>query len=168
MEVLILVVFVALVVGAVVWNRRNAAAAEEGVLFHVDESPDMVAQAIERAYCQGAKAKMKTAIGRVTVVKQGPRVFRTETKVGDFGGIAVEESRGTGSGCAVRAQTTTLYVGSHPMSHGRSGGIWGLASGLTHVIYKMLGITPNASRMKRFQRRIESQIAKQLRKGARA
>jgi hypothetical protein len=149
---------VAALVGAVVWNKRNASAAMDGVAFVLPASPTEVAAAIASAFNVGAAAKLKGMIEGVRVLGSG-QSFRYESRIGDVGRL---ELNANGGGTEVRAATTQLYVGTHPRSHSRGGGLWSTASALAHGIYKVLGVTPGAARMKRFQRRLEARVAKQL------
>jgi hypothetical protein len=165
MGVVIVVLVIGALVGAVVWNHRNAALAMAGQQFHVADGTDAVTRAIGDAYCGGAKATMKALVSRLTVTPAGPSSFRVTSKIGDAGHINVRP--GPKGGSTVEASTDELYVGSHPMTHSRRPGLWGLSSALTHVIYKAVGITPNAARMKRFQRGIERQVNIRLRRQSR-
>lgn len=160
MGTLVVILIVVALIGATIWNKRTAAAAMEGVRFQVDASAETVAGAIVRAFNLGAGAKLKSALGGIRVERTGDE-FRFATKIGDVGVIRLAES---GAVTVVDAMTTELYVGSHPKGHSRSNGIWGFATAMTHRIYQLIGITPSAGKMKRFQLRLEGTISKQLRK----
>lgn len=164
METVVAIVIIAAIVGGVVWNKRNASAAMAGVEFSVPATPAEVSAAIHGAFNVGAGAKLKSAFGGIRVRGSG-NSYRFESKIGDTGRIQLSSN---GNGTKVSAVTDELYVGSHPKSHSRNGGIWGLASAMTHGIYKLLGITPGAAKMKRFQLGLETKLAKQLRKSAAA
>jgi len=164
MEAFIVILVIAAIVGAIVWNKRNAAAAMDGVEFHVPASPDEVASAIYGAFKVGAGAKLRSLVSGVRLSGAGDG-FTFESKIGDVGRIELSPN---GGGTTVRAVTDELYVGSHPTTHSRGRGYWAMASALTHGIYKMIGITPGAAKMKRFQLGLEGKIATQLRKATRA
>ena len=164
MEALIGLLALAAIIGAIMWNKRNAAAAMEGVSFHVPAPPGEVSSAIKGSFNVGAAAKLKSIVGGIRV-GGGGQSFRFESKIGDIGRIQLSED---GQKTKVFAVTDELYVGSHPKAHSRGRGLWATASALTHVIYKLLGITPGAAKMKRFQAGLEAKIAKQLRKAARS
>jgi hypothetical protein len=164
METLIGILVVAAIVGAVVWNKRNAAAAMDGVEFHVPASLNEVAAAIYGAFNVGAGAKLRSLVSGVRLSGAG-NGFAFESKIGDVGRIELSPN---GGGTTVRAVTDELYVGSHPTTHSRGRGYWALATALTHGIYKLLGITPGAAKIKRFQLGLEGKIATQLRKAARS
>jgi hypothetical protein len=162
MGTVVAILIVAAIVGAVVWNKRNAGAAMAGVEFSVPATPAEVSAAIHSAFNVGAGAKLKNAFSGIRVGGSG-NSYRFESKIGDTGRIQLAAN---GGGTKVSAATDELYVGSHPKSHSRSSGIWGLATAMTHGIYKLLGVTPGAAKMKRFQHGLESKVAKQLRKSA--
>jgi hypothetical protein len=163
MGALITVLAIAAVIGAVVWNHKNQSEAMAGHAFEVASPVDVVAGAIRAAYCGGARAALKGFIGRVAVTPNGGSTFRTSTKIGDVGLIEVRSTR---NGSQVRAHTTELTIGSHPMTYSNRSSLWGFSSRLTHVVYKVLGISVNAARMKRFQRSVERQVSRQLRRSA--
>ena len=165
METFIGILVVAALVGAVVWNKRNAAAAMTGVEFHVPASPDEVAGAIYGAFNVGSGAKLRSLVSGVRLSGGGGNTFRFESKIGDVGRIELSPD---GGGTTVQAVTDELYVGSHPTTHSRGRGYWAFGSAMTHAIFKMLGITPNAAKMKRFQLGLEGKIATQLRKATRS
>ena len=164
METFIGILVIAAIVGAIVWNKRNAAAAMAGVEFHVPASLDEVSAAIYSSFNVGAGAKLRSLVSGVRL-SGGGNTFAFESKLGDMGRIELSPDVG---GTTVQAATEALYVGSHPASHSRGRGYWALASALTHGIYKMIGITPGAAKMKRFQLGLEGKIATQLRKATRA
>lgn len=152
------ILIVAALIGMVVWNHKNAEAAMNGVEFGTAQSPHEVCAAISAAYCGGAKAKAKSVLSGVKVQPLAGSAFALSTKIGDEGRIEVLQ--GQGSGAVVRAAATSLYVGSHPKGHFKSGWL-GLSARIGHGIYKVLGITPNAAKMKRFVNGIEGRVAKQ-------
>lgn len=164
MGTVIAILIVVAIVGGVVWNKRNAAAAMAGVEFSLPGAPAEVSAAIHSAFNVGAGAKLKNAFSGIRVGGSG-NSYRFESKIGDVGRIQIASS---GAGTKVSAATDELYVGSHPRSHSRSNGIWGLASAMTHGIYKLLGVTPGAARMKRFKLGLEGKVSKQLRMSAAA
>ena len=164
MEALIAILVVAAIIGAIVWNKRNAAAAMAGVEFHVPASPTDVSAAINSAFNVGAGAKLRSLVGGIRL-RGGGSLFRFESKVGDVGRIELTPN---GNGTNVRAVTDELYVGSHPSTHSRGRGYWALASALTQAIYRAIGVTPGAAKMKRFQWGLESKVAAQLRKSTRS
>jgi hypothetical protein len=163
MGTLIAVLAIAAVIGAVVWNHKNQSEAMEGHAFDVASPADVVVGAIAAAYCRGARAAVKGFVSRVGVTPNGGSAFRTSTKIGDVGLIEV---RPTQNGSHVHAHTTELSIGSHPMTYSTRSSLWGLSSRLTHVIHRILGISVNAARMKRFQRSVERQVNRQLRRSA--
>ena len=164
MEALIGILVVAAIIGAIVWNKRNAAAAMAGVEFHVPDSPTGVSAAINGAFNVGASAKLRSLVGGIRL-SGGGNLFRFESKIGDVGRIELSPN---GSGTTVQAVTDELYVGSHPMTHSRGRGLWATASALTHGIYKLIGVTPGAAKMKRSQLGLEGKIARQLGKATRS
>ena len=160
MEGLLGVLVIAALIGAVVWNHKNAEAALDGVEFSTPHSPATIVTTIAAAYCGGAKARAKSLLSGCTVTQTSPTSFRLETKIGDIGQIDVRQHEE--SGAVIAAYTTELYVGSHPVTHFRKG-FAGLAADINHRLYKLLGISPNAAKMKRFQVALEGRIARQLR-----
>lgn len=154
---------VAAVVGAIYWNKRNASAATAGVEFHVPTSVAAVAAAIDGAYNVGAGAKLKSFAQGIRVTGGGGS-FRFESRIGDTGRITLAPD---GNGTRVRAATESLHVGHHPRFVSQRHSWYGAGSRLTDVTYTILGITPNAAKMKRFQEGIEAKVAKQLRKASR-
>lgn len=161
MEALILIVLIAAAIGIVMWNHSEARAAMRGTEFRVDASPPNVVRAIEESYCSGMKASAKSVLSRVQVRQVDPTAFRTETKIGDVGRIAVEPDGGGGS--RVVADVQELYIGTHPTTHWR-GYFYGFVAAMAHRLYVALDMAPNASRMKRFQQGIERKVVKRLRK----
>lgn len=159
MEVVVGFLIVAALVGGVALNHKSSNAAMAGVEFSLSAPPGAVAAAVNAAYCGGAKAKAKAFIGGVTVRPLANSAFLFDTKIGDTGRIEVRP--GHGSGSTVRACATELYVGSHPKGHFRSG-LMGFSARIVHGIYKLLGISPNASKVKRFQRGLEGKVSRQL------
>lgn len=163
MEGLLMVAAVAAVVGAVMWNHKNQAHARAGHRFEVPAPPDAVTLAIGNAYCSGGRAAVKGLVTRVRVTPSGPSDFRVSTKIGDGGRIEVRPSR---SGSVVHAYATELHIGGHPMTVSQRSSLWGLASRLGDLLYTVLGISVNAARMKHFQRRVENQVGRQLRRAS--
>jgi hypothetical protein len=164
MEALIWILVIAAIIGAIVWNKRNAAAAMTGVEFHVPASPSEVSAAIHSAFRVGAGGMLRRFVAGVRLTGGG-NLFRFESKIGDVGRVELSPN---GGGTNVRAVTDELYVGSHPTTHSRGRGLWAMATAVTHGIYKMIGVTPGAVKMKRFQLGLEGRIAAQLRKAARS
>jgi hypothetical protein len=162
---LIAVLAIAAAIGAVVWNHKNQSDAMEGHAFEIPSPTNAVVGAITAAYCSGARAAVKGFISRITVTPNGGSTFRTSTKIGDVGLIEVRPSQ---NGSQVHAHTTELTIGGHPMAYSTRSSLWGFSSRLAHVIYKILGISVNAARMKRFQRSVERQVNRQLRRSATA
>jgi hypothetical protein len=163
MGVLIALLAIAAVIGAVAWNHKNQSEAMDGHEFPVASPANAVMGAISAAYCGGARAALKGFISRVSVTPNGASSFRTSTKIGDVGLIEVCSAQ---RGSKVHAHTTELHIGGHPMAYSDRSTLWGLSSRLSHVIYRMLGISVNAARMKRFQRGVEKQVNRQLRRTA--
>lgn len=161
MGALIVLLAIAAVIGAVVWNHKNQSEAMAGHEFEVASPANVVVAAITAAYCGGTRAALKGFITRVSVTPNGASTFRTSTKIGDAGLIEV---RPTQNGSHVHAHTTELHVGGHPMTYSNRSTLWGLSSRLAHVIYRILGISVNAARMKRLQRSVENQVNRQLRR----
>ena len=165
MGTFIVILIIAAIVGGVVWNRRNSAEAMSGVEFTAPGTPDVVAGALRNAYCGGAKATAKSMFSGVKVTAVSGSSFRVDTRLGDVAQIDV---RSSGNGASfVKAQTNELYVGSHPAGHFRKGAM-GISAGIVHGLYKMCGISPSASRLKRFQRGIEGRLARELQRSPRA
>jgi hypothetical protein len=154
---------VAAVFGMVVWNHKNAEEALEGIEFELREKPDQVIAALHNALCGGTKARVKSMVSGLKVTPTGHGKFHFESRIGDEGEIEVRSSREFGT--VVKAYTTELYVGTHPSSHFKSG-FYHLAARMAHFIYKLLGIAPNAARMKRFQLALQDKVARQLYKSA--
>jgi hypothetical protein len=157
MGTFLLLLVIAAIAGGIYWNRQTSAAASAGVVFEVTRPPDAVADAIEAVLCQGGLTRMKNGLVGVRVRRSGRWRFVYESRLGDEGHIAIEPSGQGGS--TVRANSTALYVGSHPSSHFRSG-IAGFAAIITHRTFTLAGISPGAARMKRFQTGLERQIRK--------
>ena len=160
MEFLIVVLVVAVIGGGAYWNHQNQAAAFAGVEFHVDAPPSVVHDAVRSAYCAGAKAMLKSMVSRMTVTPSGAHAFLTQSSIGDAGTIEIFAQD---SGTAVRARATELYVGSPPSQHFRSGFL-GIGARITHGFCKMLGLAPNAAKMKRFHAGVERKVDAAMRK----
>jgi hypothetical protein len=159
MTIFVILLIIAAMVGGVVLNHRNKSTAAQGVEFHLPEPPQEVATAIAALYCQGAKAGLRSVVSRISVTRVGQTGFNFSTKIGDEGQIEVHP--GSGSGSVVRASTSSLYVGSHPMSHYRNGSL-AIGAAITNALYRMLGIAPYAAKMKRFQNGLEGKVARQV------
>src|SRR5688572_8995639 len=114
MSTLVVLLAIAAVIGAVVWNHRNQGVAMGGYEFDVPSPPREVVGAISAAYCGGARAALKGFISRVGVAPNGGSTFRTSTKIGDAGLIEVHP---TDQGSRVHAHTTELAIGTHPMTY---------------------------------------------------
>ena len=69
MEALIEIVVVAAIIGAIVWNKQNAAAAMVGVEFHVPASPNEVSAAIHGAFNVCAGAKLRSLVGGIRLTE---------------------------------------------------------------------------------------------------
>jgi hypothetical protein len=162
MEIVVLLLIVAVFVGAAWWNKRNSALAREGVEFAVDAVPAVVARSVHDVYCGGVKAATKSLLSGVTVTDAGNGTFRVLSRLGDQ---AVIEVIPNATGSTVRARTTQLYVGTPPALHGK-GGLYGLSSVIMHRIYVAIGISPYAARMKRLQQGVEDRVHKGLRRMA--
>jgi hypothetical protein len=160
MEFLIVVVIIAVIGGGAYWNHQNSAAAFAGVEFHVDAPPSVVHQAIMASYCGGAKAMLKSLVSRMTVTPSGAHAFRTQSSIGDAGIIEIFAQ---GSGTTVRARATELYVGSPPSQHFRSGFL-GIGARITHGLCTLLGVSPNAAKVKRFHAGVERKVTAAMRK----
>src|SRR4051794_17063271 len=109
LSTLLLILIIAALAGGVVWNKRNAAAAMEGVRFRVATSPQVVAVALRDAHCSGARAAARSAVSGIRVTQTDTASFRVESRFGDLGTIEVAPD---GSGAVVSARTHELYVGS--------------------------------------------------------
>lgn len=157
MGALVVILLIAALVGGVVWNHRNKAAALEGVEFHLPDPPQAVTAAITALYCQGVRAVAKSAFSRVSVTPVGPGGFNFSTKKGDQGQIEVHPH---GAGSIVRARTSLLYLGGtrDPAS---SSGMMALGAAITHLACVALRVSPYAANMKRFQGGLEHRIVKQ-------
>ncbi len=160
MEIAVLLLVVAVFVGAALWNKRNSSLAREGVEFRVEAPPEAVVRAVRDAHCGGVKAATKSLLSGVTVTETGDGTFQVRSRLGDQ---AVIEVASTATGSTVRSYSTDLYVGSPPALHGR-GGLYGLGSAITHRIYVAIGICPYAARMKRLQQGVEGRVQKGLRR----
>ena len=159
MQVVVVILIVLACAAAVAWNKRNAAMALAGVEFTVPVDPARVGRAVQECYCTGVRAKAKAVIGGFAVTQVAPTRYRVQTKLGDVGEIVV--SSRAGNGVIVTARTTELYVGSHPASHFRTG-LWNVAARTAHGWYKLLGVTPGAADMKRFQNSMERRLLRKL------
>jgi hypothetical protein len=96
----------------------------------------------------------------MTVTPSGAGSFLTRSSIGDAGSIDVF---GDGGSSTVRARTTSLYIGAPPATRGKTG-FYGLASLIMHNVYTVLGVAPNAAKMKRFHAGVERKVSAQLRK----
>ncbi|HEY8524052.1 MAG TPA: hypothetical protein VIL48_03750 [Acidimicrobiales bacterium] len=164
MVAVIAVLVVGVLVAAVLWNRRNAARAMAGERFELDHSVDEVSRALAEAYCSGGNAALNGFARRFTVAPVKASSFRVTSAIGDVGHIRVRPS--PGGGTVVEASTDELYIGRQPMVRPRRPGPWALSNAVVHVTYRALGITPNAGRMKRFQRSVGRHLTHQLERHA--
>jgi hypothetical protein len=153
MGVFILIVIVAGIAGGVYWNHRNAARAFGGVSFVVAYPPSAVADAVQRAHNEGGVAAIRSFIGGVKIQPLGPTSFATGTSMGDSGEISISRDP---AGSLVTARALDLYVGSHPKTHHLR------FSAFTHGLYTLLGIRPNAAKVRRWQEGLERRINKSL------
>lgn len=160
MEIFVLMVVVLALLGAIVWNKRNAALAEEGVQFRVAAPPEAVSRAVQNGHSGSVRAAAQRLLSGVTVTDVGGGSFRTDSRFGDHGVI---EIRPDASGSTVHARTVELYRGSPPSLLGR-GGLFGLGALIVHRVYVLIGICPSAARMKRMQQGIEGRVLKELRR----
>jgi hypothetical protein len=158
MAIVVVLLIIAAIVGAVIWNHQNANKAIAGVSFAVPQSVGEVAAAIEATYCIGAKAKLKSGMLGVRVAPTGPASFNYGTKLGDVGDIRIEATPGQ---TIVTAATSKLHVGSGVKMRPRSP-LFALSYAITRSIARMLGITPGAVKMKRFQNRLENNVARRV------
>lgn len=158
MGTLIAVMVVFAIIGAVVWNKANASAAMAGVEFYTPAPPAAVSTAVFNAHNVGAGAKLKAFALGIRVTGSG-NSYRFESKIGDVGHIRLTAD---GVGTRVLTAAEVLYVGAPPKSISQRSSLWGFSSRLSHQIYRLLGITPNAAKMKRFQRGLERRISRQL------
>lgn len=158
MEIFWLLLIVAAVFGGLMWNKRNTAAAIQGVRFTLPHPPQIVSSAVRDAHCGGAWAATRSAISGVRVSPSGPDSFHVESRFGDVATIEVQPAA---QGSLIRARAAELYVGSPPKTQFRRG-IMGLSAAIMHGIFVMLGVRPGAARLARFQRGIEGRTVRQL------
>jgi hypothetical protein len=160
-EILIMIVVVGGLIAGVWQNHTAAEAAREGIEFMVPAEAVAVRAAISSAYTRGAKSKvLSVATGiRCTPTNDG---LRYDTKTGDAGRVVV---RAGSSGTAVRASASTLFVG-HPAILRDHRGIWAISVLICHGIFRMLGLAPNAAKVKRFHAGLERRLLKELAKAA--
>ena len=161
MTVLIVILVIAAIVGGVWLNHQNAAKALEGVSFVVPQPPSVVVSALHRTHNQGAAAKLKGAFSGVSVTPLGGTSFATASKGGDQGEISVSTDS---NGSLVSARALSLHVGVPLRQLNHRGGIWGLSVRISHVVYKLLGITPTSAKFKRWQNGLEGRITKAVAK----
>ncbi|MEU4294987.1 hypothetical protein AB0E63_42760 [Kribbella sp. NPDC026596] len=163
MGIIVVLAVIAFLVGGVWWNHRTKAAAFAGIGFEVPLPPQQVVAVVSGIYCQGATAALRNTFLGVTVRRTGPMEFVFDTKLGDSGAIRIDAAGERGS--TVEAETTVLHIGGKLLSDSGSP-IWVMSKALTNLIYRMLGVAPNAARMKRFQygleRKVTTQIHRQL------
>jgi hypothetical protein len=159
MGVLIVILLVAAAVGGVIWNKRNAAEAMAGVEFSVAASQAEVVAGLREAYCGGATAGLRSLATGVRVVPSGAGELRYETKAGDVGRIRVS---GGGSQTIVTASTENLFVGNTVALKNHKPSLYSTAVALTHGLLTLLGVTPNAAKMKRFQNGLAPKLAKRF------
>ena len=158
METVIAVLVVVAVVDAILRNRSIAIAAMAGVEFHVPAPPAAVARAVHAAHNVGVAAQLKAFVVGIRVTGNGSS-FRFESRIGDTGRIEVIPE---GDGTLVRAATEVLYLGAHPRTFSPRAGLWGFPPRPGHLVYTVLGIAPNATKMLRFQRTLERRITSRL------
>jgi hypothetical protein len=163
-EILLIVLVIAALVGAVLWNKRNAAAATEGVRFTVAAPPQVVTDALRDAHCGEAKAMTRSALSGIRVTPVSPTSFRADSRLGDVASIEVQPH---GGGSLVTASADELYVGSPPSVQFRSG-VMGLLAAVMHRVNTVLGVSPGAAGLKRFQNGHEGRINRQLQRSARS
>jgi hypothetical protein len=159
---LVVVLILAALIGGVVWNHKNKEAAAAGVDFALRRSGPEVAAAVERAFCSGAKAKVKTMVFGVTVVPMGRGHYRLESKIGDSGTLQVTDQGGGST--HVHAHTDELYIGMPPKGQFKNGWL-GVSARIMHRVYTLLGLAPNAAKMKRFQLNLENRLSRELGRG---
>ncbi len=161
MEIFVMILIIAALVGGVWWNRQNASKAMQGVSFVLPYPPSAVAAAIGRAHNQGAMAALRGTFGGMSVSALGPSGFATNSKIGDSGEIAISRDA---AGCLVTARALNLYVGIPPQQLNHNGGIWGMSVNITHAVYRMLGVTPGSAKVKRWQNGLEGRLNKAIAK----
>lgn len=159
MEIVVLVLIAGGMIAWVTSNHRSSALLLEGLEFTLPADERSVTAALHAGYCQGAKAKVVAlAAGvKVTAAADG---LRYETKVGDAGQVVV---RGAGSESVVRVRSTELFVG-HPYAIRPHRGLVAASVAINNALFKVLGIVPNAGRLKGFHAGIEGRVGKQLAK----
>lgn len=158
MEIVVVIVVIGGLIGAVLWNHRTKAAAFAGTDFGVPMPPDEVASIVAGIYCRGAGAALRTTFAGVTVRRTSATDFVFETKLGDSGRIRIVAETG---GSFVVAETTVLHIGGTLLS-GDGSAIWVMSKALTNLIYRALGLAPNAARMVRFQRGVRRKVGHQV------
>jgi hypothetical protein len=152
---LILILFVAALVAAVVINRRSSDAARTGVEFDVVGSVADVRQAISIAYCTGAKAQARAFAGGVKVTATGVSTFEGRTRAGDLTEISIVPVDDRLS--RVEARATVLFVGAYTKVRFR--GTYGRISfAMVNGFCKLFGIAPLAGKVKRFQNGVQPRI----------
>ena len=163
MEILVLILIVGAMVAGVLNNHKNSALVLEGLEFAVAADARAVTSALHAGYCQGAKAKVVTMAFGVKVTPTADGLLY-DTKVGDIGQVVV---RGAGSESVVRVHASDLFVG-HPWAIRPHRGLVALSVAISHGICRMLGVVPNAARLKRLHAAMEGRVNKQLAKAAAA
>lgn len=155
MGILIVILVIAACVGGVFWNHYNAARAAEGVSFVVGQPPSVVEAAVQRTFNAGAVAALRGSVSGISVTSIGPGAFGFSSSIGDSGEISVS---GDPAGSIVTARCLNFYIGSHPKSHNLR------FAGLVDGIYTMLGLAPNAAKLKRWLGRLESRVNRSIAK----
>lgn len=160
MGTLVVILIVAALAAGVWWNHRNAAAAREGVGFAVPFPPSAVAAAIDLAHNKGALAAVRGMLGGMSVEALGPTGFATSNRNGDTGEISITKDP---AGCVVHARALNLSVGipQRQLNKPRTG-LYAAGTAMAHGIYTVLGITPGAAGVKRWQNGLQNRITKAL------
>lgn len=158
MGVFIFILIIAALVGGIIWNHKNRAAALAGLEFSMPEEPPVVAAAIGSLYCRGAKAQMQRMFSRISVQERGSTGFVFDMKFGDKGEIEVHPEN---SGSKVRVSASSLYIGGKPIKY-LGTGYWAFGRVVSNAMLRAVGYAPNAARMKRFQLNLEQAIARQI------
>ncbi len=156
-EVLIVVVLIAIVIGGVALNHHNRRIAFAGVEFTLDAPADEALAALEAVYCQGAKATLRQNFTGVRVRRSEEGLAFT-TKLGDEGVIEVSAA---GPRSFVRVVTTSVYIGNSLKST-QGSPVWQASKAISHLLLRVLGVAPNAAKLKRFQRRVEPKLSRHL------
>lgn len=161
MGVFVGIVLVAVCIAGVVWNHKNSSEAMDGVEFRVSAPVARVSAAVQASYCTGMSARAMALLRGVKVTQLATGSFRMETKIGDIGELSLRSV--SAAETVVRVRSTSLYIGLPPAARFKKG-LLAAGAAMSHGIYTLLGIAPNAATMRRFQRGVENRIAKQLSK----